>query len=146
MDDFPNMTLDNHIVKSPESTEYNCIAWACGRKDTRLWPAAAPDYEWPTGVLNENSVDALVDLFRSCGYEPCNDGVLEAGYSKVALYAWQGTPTHAARQLRSGKWSSKIGQDCEDIWHDNPSVVETDRGPRYGRVVAYMRRPRKAGS
>jgi hypothetical protein len=39
-------------------------------------------------------------------------------------------PTHAALQLESGDWTSKLG-DFEDISH---STIEAVSGPVYGRV------------
>lgn len=70
------------------------------------------------------------------GYVACDDGMLEAGYVKVALYGSTWYYTHAARQLSSGKWTSKLGK-AEDIEHDGPDDVA---GGIYGEVVLYMRR------
>lgn len=44
---------------------------------------------------------------------------------------------HAARQLSSGAWTSKLGKDV-DIEHDTPDDVA---GGLYGEVVQLMRRP-----
>ena len=44
--------------------------------------------------------------------------------------------THAARQLLSGKWTSKLGKSV-DIEHDTTDVVA--RG-LYGEVVQIMKR------
>ena len=49
-------------------------------------------------------------------YFPTVDESLEPGFEKVALYALGGVPKHAARQLSSGRWSSKLG-DLEDVEH-----------------------------
>ncbi|MFM7428637.1 MAG: hypothetical protein ACKO1F_01925 [Flammeovirgaceae bacterium] len=56
---------------------------------------------------------------------------------KVALYGKDGKWTHAARQLVSGKWTSKMGS-CEDIEHLTPLVLE---GEGYGYVFQVMKRP-----
>ena len=45
---------------------------------------------------------------------------------------------HAALQLESGKWTSKMGPD-EDIEHDAP---ENLAGPCFGQVTAFMKRKR----
>jgi len=95
---------------------------------------------WPKNVPRKPVLDAFFKAFSSQGYEPCGDGTLEPGFEKVALYGissnGQVIPTHAARQLQNGKWTSKIG-NCEDIQHD--AVGDLD-GPIYGATAAYMRR------
>jgi len=60
------------------------------------------------------------------------------GFEKVALFAESGLLyTHAARQLASGRWTSKLG-GAEDVEHDRPNDVA---GGVYGEVVQIMRRP-----
>ena len=57
------------------------------------------------------------------GYAPIGeDGPLQDGYEKIAIYALDGEPTHAARQLDTGRWTSKLGKH-EDIEHDTPGRV-----------------------
>jgi hypothetical protein len=55
----------------------------------------------------------------------------------VALYGTALTYTHAARQLPTGKWTSKLGKG-EDIEHDTPEDVA---GGVYGDVMQIMKRP-----
>jgi hypothetical protein len=81
----------------------------------------------------------LVETFRSLGYQECENGGLEEGYEKVALYGSTLIYTHAARQLPNGKWTSKLGRS-EDIEHDEPDVLA---GGIYGEVHEFMRRPRR---
>ena len=83
-------------------------------------------------------MDAFLAGFSALGYERCNDGLLEEGFEKVAIYRLLSEVTHMARQLSTGRWTSKIG-DFEDIEHSSPSELE---GEEYGVVVQYMRRPR----
>ena len=96
---------------------------------------------WPRGVSREISLPAFLDVFLTLGYEECQDADLEAGYEKVALFAKLNTsgnlePTHAAKQLPDGRWTSKLGP-LEDIEHDE---VEDVSGPSYGEPVQFMRR------
>ena len=36
---FPGLRYDGGFrITSPEDADYNCIAWAFGRKDCWLWP------------------------------------------------------------------------------------------------------------
>jgi hypothetical protein len=97
-----------------------------------------------TQCAREATVGAFVLAFGTLGYVACDDGLLEDGVEKIALYAElepDGTlsPTHAAVQLPDGYWSSKIG-DFEDITH---FTVESLHGPVYGEVVQYLKRPRQ---
>ena len=80
---------------------------------------------------------AYVAAFDMLGYEQCADDSLEEGFEKVAIYeSLSGYVVHMARQLRSGRWTSKLG-GLEDIEHASPAELE---GREYGDVVQYMRR------
>jgi hypothetical protein len=128
---FPNLADDGYRVSSPESAAYNCVAWATGESH-RWWQ---PGIYWP--IRPGDDLGALVALFLSLGYDPCDDDGLEAGYEKVALYAdHRGDWTHAARQLPDGWWTSKLGQDV-DILHRTPRALV---GEAYGEVRALMSR------
>jgi hypothetical protein len=70
------------------------------------------------------------------GFEECADESSEPGFERVALYGSGLVYTHAARQLPSGKWTSKLGK-AEDIEHDAPDDLA---GGVYGEVVQFMRR------
>jgi hypothetical protein len=62
---------------------------------------------------------------------------LELEYQKIAIYIdVSGTPTHAARQLPNGKWTSKLGW-LEDIEHELDGLT----GDRYGCVAQILKRP-----
>ena len=78
------------------------------------------------------------------GYEVCPIGsrALEPGVQKIALYVDEdGTPTHAARQLPSGEWTSKLGR-AEDIRHKTLEALEGSAGqpPGYGRAKLILKR------
>jgi hypothetical protein len=74
--------------------------------------------------------------FALLGYEPCDAVEKESGFEKIAVFADPtGIPTHAARQLPNGRWTSKLGA-AEDIEHELHAVA----GAIYGTVVRIMRR------
>jgi hypothetical protein len=140
--DFPNLKDEDWQQCSPVDPSYNCIAYAAGRTDVYWWPDpfAPPlhDY-WPQGVPCEETLDAFIQLYRTFGYEPCDasdNGSLEPGYEKIALFAIGTTPTHAAKQLPDGRWTSKLGL-LEDIEHDDLACLN---GPCYGSSVQFLRR------
>ena len=132
--DFPNLTAENHRSTSPATPDYNCIAWAAGDIE-RWWQ---PGQYWPVATPpNDHGIGILEQAFVSLGYENSPSADLEDGFEKVALYGSFLFYTHAARQLSSGNWTSKLGR-MEDIEHDDPEVVA---GGVYGYVVQVMRRP-----
>lgn len=84
------------------------------------------------------TIEAFIAAYSLFGYTPCETADWEPEYEKLALYVdLQGTPTHAARQLPSGKWTSKLGQ-LEDIEH---GTLEGLTGGLYGEVGQILKRP-----
>jgi hypothetical protein len=138
--DFPLLT--SCIETSPAVRRYNCIAWAAGNDSRWWWPDANNIGYWPPTIPREETVAAFVSAYALQGYTQCIDGALEPGFEKIAIYGLTVgsdlVPTHAARQLADGRWTSKLG-NCEDIEHD---TLEGLNGPRYGAPVCYLRRPR----
>jgi len=133
---FPNLVRSGYAITSPHDPNYNCIAWAAADTSRFWWPT--PFSYWPAGVPRELTLAAFEEAFRNLGYDSCNDGDLEEGFEKIALYAKDGVPTHMARQLESGAWTSKLGP-AEDIRHGDVAGVA---GSIYGSVVGYFRRVR----
>jgi len=134
--DFPRLRGTQYTEMSPVDARYNCFAWAVGAINCR-WDPCYPWF-WPRGCPREVTISAFVQAFGTLGYEPCDYGRLETGYDKIVLYMNKGEPTHAARQLRNGRWTSKLGKDV-DIEHK----VKDLEGPRYGKIAMYFRRPRQ---
>ena len=83
----------------------------------------------------EESLAAFAAAFATLGYAPCAGEEAEPGFERVALFAHAGVPTHAARQLPSGRWTSKLGLR-EDIEHELHALD----GDLYGSVVAIFKR------
>lgn len=137
---FGNLRPDSFAVKSPQTWDYNCIAWAAGEVFRRWWPS--PDrlsYYWPPNVARVETVDAFVRAFQELGYEVCDSSDLQEGYEKVALYATAtGVPKHMARQRETGIWTSKLGR-LEDIDH---VFLEGVEGNDYGQVARVLKRRR----
>lgn len=81
---------------------------------------------------------SFTQAYATQGYSPCKDAGLESGFEKIAIYVNpMGIPTHAARQLPNGKWTSKLGT-LEDIEHLATSGLE---GPTYGSVGVVLNKP-----
>ncbi len=91
---------------------------------------------WPVNVPREETLLAFRKAFETLGYVICETPDLEENYQKIAIYLLNGQPTHVARQLLNGKWTSKLGQD-EDIEHDSLEGLTRDW---YGQVAQIMKR------
>jgi hypothetical protein len=130
---------NNYAVTSPRQPAYNCIAWAAG-DDTRFWwPGTG---YWPDGVNEAETLDAFIAAYATLKYKVCKDGKKEKGFEKIAIYInpGNGKPTHAARQLGDGRWTSKLGNEW-DIGHDAPELLHSQV---YGIVTTYMKRKVKS--
>jgi hypothetical protein len=106
---FPDLARTGYQITSPPDPSCNCIAHAAG-------------------VPRERTLTAFIEAFATLDYAPCTDGALESGWEKVAIYAKDEGPTHAARQLENGRWSSKLGPD-DDIEHRPKGLVSAVYGP-----------------
>ncbi len=123
---FPK--LIDYVITSPRDASYNCIAFAAG--DTaRKWDAGmvpTPGYYWPPEVLEDDNddIEALKRVFGQLGYVECDNGELEPGYLKVALFAVKTEDwLHAAIQDAGGEWNSKLGSSY-DVRHKSPQCIE----------------------
>ena len=139
--ELPNLTNENCVVTSPAARRYNCIAWAAGEDFRWWWPDPMQTCYWPD-VPRAATMQSFEAAYQTLGYVRCGDGAFEKEIEKIVLFGGDSVgeviPTHAARQLGSGKWSSKLGP-FEDVSHDFPEDVS---GPAYGKVVLFMSRPR----
>jgi hypothetical protein len=133
---FPKLNASNHRITSDPTGEYNCIAWAAGCSDKWWDPIPNPRYFWPKDIPPSDSVETLCRTFESLGYTKTENEIYEQGFEKVAIYGDQVGFTHAARQLPTGKWTSKLG-DWEDIEHDTLEALE---GEFYGKAVQILKR------
>lgn len=131
---FENLHPDDYYKSSEATSDYNCAAFAGGDM-TRWWQ---PLYYWhPKAVLSSHYGALESQYYHEGDYVRCEDGELEVGYEKIAIYAsrmedWR----HAARLGPDGWWESKLGRG-EDIRH---RTVECLEGVEYGNVIQYLRR------
>jgi hypothetical protein len=136
---FPKLRRagDSFRITSPATCEYNCIAWALQADTQRWWWPGEFGY-WPDNCPREATMSAFIRTFAAAGFERCSHSRREIGKEKIALYALEDIPTHAARQLPNGRWTSKLGKDM-DIEHRLKDI----EGPCYGKVALVFRRPKR---
>jgi hypothetical protein len=133
---LPNLRADNYRITSAANWKYNCIAWAAGSDSAWWWPV--PGRYWPPSAPREETLDAFLVAIGTLGFSVCATAELQAGLEKIALFAAEGIPTHAARQLSNGRWTSKLGPNI-DIEH---ATLDAIAGGVYGAPVAFLSRPR----
>ena len=136
--EFERLGSNDYEGKSLRTPDYNCIAWAAGRDDQPWWPIDLKPYYWPVSP-REETLENFISAFELQGYSKCRGPKPKKGIEKVAIYVGPlGNPLHAARQLESGIWTSKIG-DEEDIEHKTVFVLE---GRLYGKAKVFLKRRR----
>ena len=147
---FENLKDGEFEITSPFDPKYNCIAHAA-EDDSKWWWSvdkniAGNDVFWFNNIPRQATLENFILAFQKLGYEPCDDFELANGFDKVAIFvsikdeihAPKGTPTHMARQLPNGKWTSKLGQDV-DISHN---LLQSIEGKTYGEVKQILKRPK----
>lgn len=133
---FPNLNEEYFVITSPKDTYYNCIAWAAGDSTRWWWPES--DSYWPAHLSREATIKAFTECFADLGYVESSSDTLEIPFDKIALYVDSyNMPTHAARQLRSGNWTSKLGKS-----HDIEHSLMCLEGQRYGSVKFFFKKKR----
>jgi hypothetical protein len=138
---FPRLNTSSFEITSARDHRYNCVAWAAGDTRRWWWPAEAAFSFWPAGVEREESIAGFVRAFGTLGYELTSSGDPHPDFEKLAIFAsGDGVPTHMARQLPNGPWTSKLGA-LEDITHmDVTGLAGTD----YGDVTVFLQRRRSS--
>jgi hypothetical protein len=135
---YSGLLESGYIITSPDTIDYNCVAWAAENQMSWWWPDALGQEYWPPQAPREETLEAFIFAFSTIGYQPCETSALEIGCQKIAIYTNnQNIPTHVARQLENGLWTSKLGS-AEDIQHNNLQGLEGT--PGYGQIAVILKR------
>jgi hypothetical protein len=134
--DLPHLTIGNHTPTSPQDRKYNCVSHSIFENLISYWPDQ--ENHWPKSVTYAETVEAFVEFFQKAGFFeiPVFQVIFEPGFEKIAIYADSGFPLHVARQLNSGRWTSKFGV-LVDIEHEDLNCLEHGT---FGHVVKVMKR------
>lgn len=139
LEHFPNIHL-SFLVTSAQTDNYNCIGWAANDDANFWWPLGG---YWPPGMPRTEAVESFEVTFASIGYAQRGlDASLVAGLEKVAIYVSPetGLVTHMARQLESGRWTSKLGPSF-DIEHQSPECLNGHWYGLYSHCLGRSRAP-----
>ncbi len=126
---FPGLKPGGYEITSLTDARYNCIAWAAGHTDAWWEPIRKAGYYWPEAAPWDDRIESLVRVFELLGFEVCDTGAPEDGFMKIAVYGQGDAFEHVARQVRSDRWTSKLGI-FQDIEHGKPADLS---GEDYGK-------------
>jgi hypothetical protein len=140
--EYPRLGEDpDYKLTSEADDRYNCVAWV--RRDKGHW--IDPEVFWPTDLAPEppeweDDLPYYLALFEAWDFEMVESSDREDGYLKIAVFASGGDFDHVAKQLPSGRWSSKGGASF-DFRHGTPASVSKCIWRPDMELVAVMRRP-----
>ncbi|HAI76621.1 MAG TPA: hypothetical protein DCM08_10270 [Microscillaceae bacterium] len=133
--EFPHTEKEPFEITSPETDQYNCLAWAM--HDSQRWWDTADDDFW-IEANRDNLLQTVIEVCQKLGFQVCEDEQLEEGYEKIALFSNDKQYcAHVARQLNNGKWTSKLGQSF-DVIH---SIFAIENGI-YGNAAIFLKKPK----
>jgi hypothetical protein len=140
---FRSLQKNYYSKTSERASKYNCVSYVANDYTRPWWPVPYPNepgYYWPIENSDgDESLNEFVEGFESLGYKICENGELEENYTKIVIYIDENDmPSHMAKQLENGKWSSKCGT-LEDIEHDLDALCGS-HGDGYGRVASFMKK------
>jgi hypothetical protein len=129
---------NEYTIKSVDTDDYNCIAFAADDKTKWSWPFSA---YWPEGIKEEETLEAFIECYKSLGYEDCDmDESYSPKFEKVAIFVNPlNKPTHAAKQVSGALWKSKLGRDV-DIEHKLAGISGWFHHESYGKVAIILKR------
>ncbi len=131
---FPNSYIEPFSITSPETPQYNCVAWALD--DSEHWWEADEDYQWLNNIDFDNTLSTMQAFFKHFDYEPIDKPNMRNGIEKIALFSNDGINcSHVAKQLLSKKWTSKLG-----VSHDVIHTLMAMENGIYGDVVMILQK------
>jgi hypothetical protein len=135
---LPHLKRSDYSLESKATSTYNCVSWAFSETTVKYDPAPIFGYYWPRRVSRSITALNYIAMFERVGhFTKCDNGELEPGFEKIAVYEeLNGDFSHVARQRSKGTWTSKVG-NLDDIDHPSPFVLEKD----YGKITQFLKRP-----
>ena len=130
---FPNIIGENFkIVIS--TFEFNCVAFTLDIYDDYVW---ITEKSWPHNLIPRVlNIDSFKKLYELHNYKICDNDSYEENYEKIAFYAKNNQPLHAAKQF-GNIWKSKISNLI--VEHELEWLCG-DSQDAYGDIVFIMKR------
>ena len=139
---LPGLEASEYQITSDATDEYNCVAWAVG-EDDRWWSHEVDDeYFWPDRALRSEGVESYQAMFALYGFAECDNGDLERGVEKIALFADEGRFTHVARNSTQADGPASSAKTATLSTNLKPCGV----GRILGRGIARTATARSSGS
>jgi len=106
-------------MTSPETAEYNCIAWAAGDTSRWWWPDSLESSYWPDDVQRSETLEAFVKAFETLSYTVCDAPEYEEGFEKIASYYLGGTYYRFGRDPARENFSIRRNfNPIEEEWNE----------------------------
>ena len=130
---FPKI-VGKPFVITISTFEFNCVAFTLDIYDDYVW---ITEKSWPYKTIPRLlKIDSFKKLYELYGYEKCENELYEINYEKIAFYAKNNQPLHAAKQF-GNIWKSKISNLI--IEHELDWLCGNTQDA-YGDVVFIMKR------
>jgi hypothetical protein len=131
---FPNSEKEPIKIDSPETSDYNCVAWILGK--TNNWYEPDEEYDWIEGLPMSDDLNTMQAFFEHFGFQVCEKfDNFDSSIELIAIFAKEGIFTHVAKLLKNGNWTSKLGNSY-DVEHG----LESISNGLYGEVALYMQK------
>ena len=124
-EEFPLARAGDIVTDSEMTPEYNCVGWALHLKRSVIWPDDDQQHQWAPDLPRRPDKDIFCAFFEKMGFSECNDENFEQSREKIAIYSRGNEVLHVARQLRDGRWTSKLGP-LADVLH--PTALSISDG------------------
>lgn len=106
--EFPNSSIEPFEITSPETEEYNCIAWVLDNRS--IWIEPDDSTTWLQNIPNDYLLPSVVKYFEKQGFEICQKIDYSKDKTLLALFSKDGIEfSHVAKQLNENYWTRKLG-------------------------------------
>jgi hypothetical protein len=132
---FPNSFLEPLEISSPETGDYNCLAWALN--DNSKWYESEDDYCWFDKIDRDNKLSTIQKIFEQIGFNLTRNSEYQVDIERVALFSTDNIDcSHLARQIGKNVWTSKLGSSY-DVNHTLRAIEDGI----YGNPILFLERP-----
>ena len=129
---FPNI-IGKSFKITKSNFNFNCVAFTLDIFNDYMW---VTEKIWPKQLPRKLNIESFKLLYELYGYKECFDDSYDKAFDKIAFYAKNNQPLHAAKQF-GNIWKSKISNLIVEHELDWLSGNSYDS---YGDIVFIMKR------